>query len=41
VKPAEITADTPFIQIVGQIKGFDQRPADCVSTFRMVAAKRS
>jgi hypothetical protein len=41
VKPAEITVDTPFVQIVGKIKGFDDRPADCVSTFRMIAAKRS
>jgi hypothetical protein len=40
VEPADITADTPFVQITGQIRGFDGRP-DCTSTFRMVAAKRS
>jgi hypothetical protein len=40
VEPAEITADTPFVQVAGKIRGFDDRP-DCVSTFRMVAAKRS
>jgi hypothetical protein len=39
VKPANVTADSVFVQVVGKIKGFEGQ-TDCVTTFRMNASLR-